>query len=255
MNDYRCRDDGYCCLSWLYENNPVQNATVIETANKTDAIKESFLLFTEELENDIFKFYEAHESGFDQYRIHGRMHVARAVIFSEVMSRYFQSKGESIDFDYVRRMTGLHDAGREGNGLDRWENQSADLLYQHLKLKGMPHDQAYQKSRNIIKATADNSIEYQIFQSADCIDIMRPCTGRGGREGFNSAFLSFLKDSHDAEDVKFREDLIEEAWDFIKISEAKKFSDFKDSQGFMKKLFQIIDHDRNSFKILSSILD
>lgn len=46
------------------------------------------------------------------------MHVARAIIFCEVMARYYQSKGESVDFDYVRRTTGLHDAGREENGED-----------------------------------------------------------------------------------------------------------------------------------------
>ena len=43
------------------------------------------------------------------------------------MARYDQRKGQSIDFDYVRRTTGLHDAGREGNGLDSWEGKSSKL--------------------------------------------------------------------------------------------------------------------------------
>lgn len=230
------------------------NANVTEPA-QIDEIKKTFHLFIEELENDIFKFYEAHEFTFDRYRIHGRMHVARAVIFCEIMARYYQSKGESVDFGYVRRLTGLHDAGRKGNGLDQWEDESADLLYQHLKLKGMPHGKAYEKSRNIIKATADNSLEYQIFQSADCIDIMRPCTGRKGREGFDTNYLSFLKNAHDPDDLKFRADLIAEAWDFIQISESRKFLDFNASQGFMGRLFEIISNDRIGFKILSTILD
>lgn len=219
-------------------------------------IKESFTLFTKELEDDIFKFYEAHESGFDKYRIHGRMHVARTVIFCEVMARYFQSKGESIDFSYLRRLTGLHDAGRKGNGMDRWENESAELLYHHLQAKGMPEEEAYEKSRNIIKSAADrDSLEYQIFQSADCLDIMRPCTGLGGIEGFKAEFLLFLKNSDETADVTFRQDLINEAWDFIQITEPRKFSDFTDSQGFMEKLFRIIKTEKESFKVLSSILD
>jgi hypothetical protein len=219
-------------------------------------VKRSFSAFTQELEETIFKFYEAHEKTFDSSSIHGRMHVARAIIFCEVMARYLQSKGQRIDFPYLRRTIALHDAGREGNGVDRWEKESANLLYNHLKSTGMVEEEARQKSSIIIKNRCDpTAVEFIIFQSADCLDIMRPCTGNGGREGFKEKYLSFLKEAvPDSDDFKFRQALIEEAWAFIKVTEEKKLKEFKESKGFMEKLLKIIENESDQFKILSSIL-
>lgn len=220
--------------------------------SKIERIKTSFATFIDEFETEILPFYESHEKGFDSYRIHGRMHVARAVIFSEVMARYYQTKGKSVDFDYVRRTTGMHDSGRKGNGIDLWEKESSALLYNYFISKNMTEKEARQKSKIVIKEQADeNSIEFKIFQSADCLDIMRPCTGRGGRSGFNANFLSFLKEnpSH-----KFRQDLIEEAWIFIQITEQVKTNHFNENKGFMKNLFKIIQKNQRKLPILSSIL-
>lgn len=223
-------------------------------SSKVNDARKSFAAFTVELEKEIFPFYEKHETGFDKSRIHGRMHVARATLFGEVMARYYHDKGESVDFDFVRRTIGMHDAGREENGIDLWEKESSELLCNHLKMKNTPHEIALQKSKIIIKEEADkNSIDFKIFQSADCLDIMRPCTGNGGRKGFNPNFLTFLKNAK-SDESKFRKDLIEEAWFFIQITEAKKMTEFNESEGFMNKLFQILKENQSKLPILSSIL-
>ena len=165
------------------------SGSIKAVSSKSDSIKQSFASFIVELEKEIFPLYEKHEIEFDTSRIHGRMHIARAIIFSEVMARYYKDKGVSVDFDYVRRATGLHDAGRKGNGVDLWEKESCALLYQYLISKNIPQKEAAQKSTIILKETADkNSIAFKIFQSADCLDIMRPCTGNGGRAGFNPKY-------------------------------------------------------------------
>lgn len=221
---------------------------------KSNSVKASFTTFTVELEKEIFPLYEKNETDFDKPRIHGRMHVARAVLFSEVMARYYQKNGEPVDFDYVRRTTGLHDAGRKGNGADRWEKESSELLCQHLIMKNTPREEAVQKSNIIVKDKADkNSIEFKIFQSADCLDIMRPCTGNGGRAGFNPKYLTFLANPKPNES-QFRKNLIEEAWFFIQITEKQKMTEFNDNQGFMEKLFQLIMKHQTKLPILSSIL-
>lgn len=221
---------------------------------KVNSIPSSFATFAVELEKEIFPFYEEHEKGFDKSRIHGRMHVARAVIFAEVMARYYQNKGETVDFDYVRRTTGMHDTGRKGNGEDKWEKESSELLYQHLLQKNTPPEEALQKSTIIMKEKADtNSIEFKIFQSADCLDIMRPCTGNGGRDGFKPKYLTFLKNSSNLDEAQFRENLIEEAWFFIQLTEKQK-NNFNESNGFMEKLFQVIGENHEKLPILSSIL-
>jgi hypothetical protein len=219
-------------------------------------IEVSFRAFITELENEIFPFYEKHEQGFDKFSIHGRMHVARAVIFGEVMARYYQEKSVPVDFNYVRRTIGLHDAGREGNGIDQWEQESSDLLCQHLVSKGVSREEAGQKSKIIIKdKDPQDSIEYIIFQSADCLDIMRPCTGRGGKDGFDTNYLKFLHGCKLlTEEWLFRNRLIEEAWKFIEITEKLKMTHFNNNEGFMEKLFQIIKDNRPKLPILSSIL-
>lgn len=216
--------------------------TKVETTAAIKQIKESFSNFFQELESEIFPLYEKHEKGFDRWhRMHGRMHIGRAVIFCEVMARYHHLKGNHVDFDLARRVTGLHDAGREGNGEDVWEKESADLLCK------------YKKSRMIIKNGAQSALEFEVFQSADCLDIMRPCTGRGGKKGFKKELLSFLKGSNRSDDVKFREKLIQEAWDFIQLTESKKFK-MNDSKGFMKELLNTIKDNSEKFTILSTLL-
>ncbi len=229
----------------------------IKSAEIMPEIKRSFCDFTKELEKEIFPHYERHESSFDDSRIHGRLHVARAVIFCEVMARYFGSKGKLFDFNFVRRTIGLHDSGRRGNGIDRWEKESADLLCSHLESKGIPQNEAFEKSRIIIKDGNQTSIEYQIFQSGDCLDIMRPCTGLGGRRGFQEQYLTFLKDSTPGSDASiFRQALIEEAWTFIEITEKNenKFHYFNESSGLMKCLLEVIEENSPDFPILSLLL-
>lgn len=217
--------------------------------------KISFAAFMLELEQEIFPFYEKHETGFDRERIHGRMHVARAIIFGEVMARYYRNQGQFVDFNYVRRTIGLHDAGRKANGIDWWEKESSELLYNHLILKNTPKEEAVQKSSIIVKENTDkNSIAFIIFQSADCLDIMRPCTGHGGRKGFDPKYLTFLKNSNNSKESQFRESLIKEAWFFIQITEKQKMTEFNESEGFMDKLFQVIKEHETELPILSSIL-
>lgn len=105
-----------------------------------------------------------------------------------------------------------------------------------------------------MKDKADQSaIEFKIFQSADCLDIMRPCTGRKGKEGFKPEYLTFLKNPNH-EESEFRKKLIEEAWIFIQIAESKKKTEFNENKGFMEKLFQIIRENKDQLPILSSIL-
>lgn len=225
---------------------PERIACLLEVENK---IKMSFTSFIEELEKEIFPFYERHEKTFDELRFHGRMHAGRAVIFSEVMARYFKKKDFPVDIDLVRRATGLHDAGRECNGTDYWEKQSAELLSRHLTEKGVSEKEAFEQSRIIIKDAANvNPIECIIFQSADCLDIMRLL----GRRDFRSDDLHFLFGS-DGEDLSFRNDLIEEAWLFIEITE-KMNQDTVANNGFMNQLFNIIRENKSHLPILSSIL-
>jgi len=84
------------------------------------------------------------------------------------------------------------------------------------------------------------------------LDIMRPCTGNGGRSGFDPKYLTFLANT-ESEASQFRDRLIEEAWVFIEATEAQKMTTFNESEGFMEKLFQIIKDHQDKLPILSSL--
>lgn len=211
--------------------------------------------FFDELETEIFPYYEAHERGFDKAKIHGRMHAARAVLFAEVMGRYWVSKGKgAINFMVLRRVTALHDSGREDNGRDIYEKISAKNIAKHLMEKGMSKKSARYYSRIVVHDDKHHvrPLETMMFQSADCLDIMRPCCGIW-REKFKPNVLSFLKGSQDEGDIRFRNALIEEAWKFIQLTENDKFiHKFMRSQGFMEQLLGYIS--KADFPILYKYL-
>jgi hypothetical protein len=114
------------------------------------------------------------------------------------------------------------------------------------------------KSKAIIKEqeTHLSSIESLLFSSADCVDIMRPCTGRGGRKGFDQNYLLFLKDAKPgSEDAGFRASFIEEAWLFIQETEKIKGS-LKDmnNSGYTQRLLDVIRGGGDKYPILSGLI-
>ncbi|NGX59087.1 MAG: hypothetical protein KR126chlam3_00231 [Chlamydiae bacterium] len=111
---------------------PIDRLATLEIGTKEKVISKSFHEFLEEYETEIFPHYERHEQTFDDIRVHSRMHVARALIFCEVMARYYTKLGIEVNFPLLRRAIGLHDAGMEGNTEDIWEKDSANILANHL---------------------------------------------------------------------------------------------------------------------------
>jgi hypothetical protein len=78
---------------------------------------------------DMLGAYRAHEESFDgQVAVHGMGHASRVFIYSAVLANIMEEFG--VDADRTALLCGAagHDAGREGNGDDVWERQSADAV-------------------------------------------------------------------------------------------------------------------------------
>lgn len=228
----------------------------------------SFLNYVAQLQNEILPIYRDHERYFDGYSIHGRMHICRAIIFGEwMMEQYQQSGCNSLDFEGVRLAIAFHDSGREGNGPDRWERESAENCFQYvIKYKKESSSEA-----EIIRAKTVAGYIYdldgpphwdvnrRIVHDADVLEIMRPCCGHGGIYGFRRGVLRFGNDRDDAksylqtpEDI--REQLINEAWNWISLTEARKIG-LAESTKYMEDLLSLLSENNNDFPLLSSILD
>ena len=181
--------------------------------------------FTRDLEKNILPHYQNHEATFDPYGIHGRRHITRAILFSELMARFYNDIGLDVDFNGIRHAIAFHDAGREGNGVDLWESDSADLCHNYLLSSGLNDKHSYYVSR-FIEKHGEWSIDKQVVQDADVLEIMRVLCDHTGIDGFlpeRFRFLSskdiFISKNKVEEYSKFRNDLIEDAWRFIEHTE------------------------------------
>lgn len=189
--------------------------------------------------------YLRHEQSFDMYSIHGRMHICRNLIFSETMLRYYLSEThQTPNPDEVRYAVAFHDAGRQGNGRDLWEADSAKLCEEYLMKMGWTQADSNRASSHITKSEERWTLEKRIVHDADILDIMRPICGHGGRAGFRERILNFLgpKDAPGVRNELVRSQLIEEAWRFIQITENLK-GKLSDCTDFMQAMLQkLVDH-------------
>jgi hypothetical protein len=176
--------------------------------------------FLDELGEQILPLYHEHERVFDSGSIHGRMHICRCLLFSEFMCRYYYQNTRFMPaVESVRYAVAFHDSGRQGNGPDLWEPDSAKRCEDYLKRK-VPHEVAHAVGELIRKdVRAGWSLDKRIVHDADVLDIMRPCCGHGGRAGFMERSLRFLgpRDEPAARNAAIRETLIEEAWHLIQV--------------------------------------
>jgi len=225
--------------------------------NFIDTWKEFLNVFA----NHILPVYEEHENKFDFFSVHGRIHVSRALIFAEVMSRFYSDNyGTDIDFDAVRYAISFHDSGRQANGPDRWESDSADKCYDFLKEKDfLGKDSGYGSYvGSLIEKHGNWDAHKKIVHDADVLEIMRPTCGHGGIDGFRRNALRFLghKDGvvrYDPNNEHVRELLISEAWKLIVMAENKK-SRLTNNSDYFNNILEIIGNNRDDFSMLSDIL-
>jgi len=222
---------------------------------------ESWKQFLKMLNQHILPVYMHHEKTFDWTGIHGRLHICRALIFGEFMSRfYIEQKNVDLNIDSIRYAIAFHDSGREGNGPDLWEHQSADLCTNFLSETGtgIDADPAWVGSLITKSGRGDWTGEKRIVHDADVLEIMRPCCGHGGRPFFREKALRFLgpRDRtapRDPDDDQIRNQLIEEAWFLIEGTENKK-SIFMESENPMGKILDWIDSNKHQCPLLSKNL-
>ncbi len=220
--------------------------------------------FISDLSRNIFPVYRKHELGFDPWGIHGRLHISRALIFSEFIARfYYKELGiENIDFFAIRYAVAFHDSAREDNGEDLWESDSAELCYEYLTKKFKQYDSDYcREVSSLIIKDETWSGNKRIVHDGDVLEIMRPYCAPGGILGFRKKVLSFLSPEDGFVDHRIakkhnniREQLIQEAWKLIELTEAKKEKFDTKSNDHVNVILDLIKANKSEFKLLSWIL-
>ncbi len=217
-------------------------------------------IFIKDLEENILPHYQNHEATFDPYGIHGRRHITRAVLFSELMARFYNDIELNVDFNGIRHAIAFHDAGREGNGIDLWESDSADLCHNYLLSNGLNDKHSYYVSR-FIEKHGDWSIDKQVVQDADVLEIMRVLCDHSGIDGFlpeRFRFLSsrdiFISKEQVEEYSKFRNDLIEDAWRFIEYTENNRHL-FTEENKHLEMMIDMLNKNKNDYSVLKKLVE
>jgi hypothetical protein len=169
---------------------------------------------------EILDIYKGHEQSFDPEGIHGREHISRAVLYANILANFFEAQGAKVDRHALYTTTALHDAGREGNGVDRWEGDSAKQALERLQSQGITDESYLELTKGAIQgsSTQRHSLEALILKSADSLDIIR----ERGLSGYNTKFLAFMGGDTQLsngmtlpQDTEFRDALIQEVAQFI----------------------------------------
>ena len=204
--------------------------------------------FVVHFDREIAPLYLGHERDFDAPGIHGRMHAARCTLFAEFMARDYRERGrQRPSMDAVRFAAAMHDAGRRANGPDLWEHDSITLA----DAQAARHPDRFRPPApspgSVLQGKSDplaGSVESRIVHDADVLEIMRPCCGHGGREGFREGALVFRCERDPAgSDAELRAALIEEAWSFIRATEERKEA-LRGSDHYLADLLGVLSEQR-----------
>ncbi len=191
----------------------------------TDKQVKSLKDFREGVLPGIMDHYAQHEQSFDPTGIHGREHISRALLYSNILANIFREQGATVNSDVLYTTVACHDAGRQGNGPDKWEGDSANIAKQHYESRGITDADFLKKTTACIDSQAKGpvkTLEGGILKSADSLDIIRVY----GRDQYRTDLLWFMnRDTRVGEgqyvqaDHALRDKLIDEIDSFIKATE------------------------------------
>lgn len=202
--------------------------------------------FIEEFSSNILPIYEKNEYKFDSYGIHGRRHISRSIIFSDFMSRFLLEINKNIDLTAIRYAVSFHDSGRQRNGIDLWEKDSAKNCKDYLLEKGYDLKYSAYVSSLIEKRNVFSDDNKNIVIDADVLEIMRPLCGHGGIVGFNHKFLNFLK--NEEEYYYMRDYLVLDAWNFIEYTENN--SELFNDNNCLYNMIDYLENNKKKFNVL-----
>lgn len=159
-------------------------------ATATQAQRRTF--FTGMLER-----YRHHEETFDgDVGVHGMGHACRGFILANVMANIMRERGVPVDKNAVLCGIAAHDSGRESNGSDVYETQSADIGMQAMRTAfgvesfGEAYETQYRlqiDDPNHRDQHRPLTAEALLMQSADSLDISRT-------QDFDPARFPFLRE-------------------------------------------------------------
>lgn len=223
--------------------------------------------FCKQFSEHIYPIYKAKEETFDADGIHGVLHIGRSIVAAYTLACKCKELGYVANIEDVIIATAFHDSGRQNNGDDYWEGKSSENCANFINKMEQGYGEPITvqstpfvashivKSNKKIDSITENvspfSMDFMIVYDSDCLEIMRPCTGRGGINGFIKEKMCLYNFNFAFR--RFYNDFIKEWWEFISETEAnkKKLSD----ENCLSHLINLIEgYDDNKYPILKKYL-
>ena len=173
--------------------------------------------------------------------IHGPIHAARVALWAGLLSVLFDRHGldQPQDLFELQMAAAFHDAGRQDEGCDRWEQESNRIYARWLR-------RSHPEVAWPVDDTAESStrLRLAILKDADILDIQRVLRCRNE---FDASRLSFWNDPRIPLDVQ--RDLVEEVHRFIAMTEDPTVKrELEDSAALYFNLMHLIVDARRRFQ-------
>ncbi len=192
--------------------------------------------------------------------IHGTMHATRVALWSQLLQFVYAHVGVSVDANpQVLALTAaLHDAARENEGTDYWDDESAELVAIQLRECGYPDVIIREHRQAVSEKDPANSIfsttVQAIVHDADCLDIMRLY----GLQGFRANNLYIYKTK--PEEQAYLDKVIAEVAEFIKLTDSQNVKTYMEHEShdlygdLVRLLFLLNERNPLRFKELTKLL-
>lgn len=156
---------------------------------------------------------------------HGVLHAVRSMLFSQVIMEMYRAEGHTIATPKgdLQLATALHDNARENDGVDLWDKESGEKcteIFAQKLLRSSEEAAAAGKWIAEKDSKQPTSLEQKIVHESDCVEIMRCLRNM---KDFKSDELWITKDLNDQELVN---DMVNEARQFIALTESPMIKDF-----------------------------
>jgi len=229
---------------WFYPDTPSVTPTLplspktpdpvptIQTAlsNLDTSVTTGFDQMCDKLEASFFPTYEKHEKIFDYRRLYSRMHIARAFLFTELISRIAILQNRNFNLDHVRLGISGSQLGRTGAGINLWMEDSRQAVAGYLRRNG--------ERSGIV----EGSLEYSLILNGSRLDTRH-------RVDFSSPEEGFLGNT------ALEQQVLRETTQFFKESEAARFQDrFSNNSWFMRELLMILRNSPEKYPLLGTLL-
>ncbi len=153
---------------------------------------------------------------------HDTMHAVRTTLWTQVLKRLYEKLGQKLPENsmLLALSAGMHDSGREAEGIDHWDGESSLLLKAVLQSTDLDTKTIEKHVQTVAekdpKGDKFSTVDQMLVHDADCLEITRVIS----RYTFNTKHLCFFK--FDPKQKELCNKAMNEIFDFIELTDNQK---------------------------------